>query len=179
MKARALQKILETNRTVHETHDSINVASSLCPELISLNKKTLKLTYALDTFKKGRASLGSIELECIWDKLEELVKIGDIHDFINGDDVIETPLSVYHAVDSVIVESSTDKYGWPNVTASGLLMYDNTFFETRDLAANDLKKTLISYINSLNQRITKMNDEVVELKKKVAVNEDSLSLLSD
>ena len=97
MKARKLKKILnDTQYTVHETREHICVGSPLCSELFTVDKKTLKVKYALDTFREGRGALkhSSEHLLFIWDKLHELVDSGEIKELIEGEDVLENPLPV-------------------------------------------------------------------------------------
>ena len=74
MKARSLQKLLNTNRTVQELQDKICISSYWVQDLISVDKKSLKLSYAMDTFHEGKKALKSKELEQIWDKLDEMIK---------------------------------------------------------------------------------------------------------
>lgn len=174
MKARALQKRLDTERTVHETEECINVASPFVSELISLNKKTLKLKYALDAFGKGRDSLKNVELKAIWDSLLDLCLSGEIHQYITGEDDIETKTPVYYEEDGRVIEGVTDYYGWPNITSTGLLMYENTFFPTRPEAIDCMKENLngaIKYrkesISDKMQDIEKMEREITEFRKKL------------
>lgn len=131
MKARLLKKILNnTGYIINNNDDYIAVGSPLCHDLISVNKKTLKLRYALDTWHEGRNSLRSEELLFIWDKLQELINNGEIKNIIEGQDEIENPLPVFTVRDGKVVKSFTDQYGWPNITIDGDEMYDNTWFKT-------------------------------------------------
>jgi len=132
MKARLLTKILNnTGYTVNNNTDYIAVGSPLCHNLISVDKKTLKLKYALDIWNKGRESIDDDELLFIWDKLQELIDSGQIKYLIEGVDVIENPLPVYTVEDGKLIETFTDRYGWPNVTINGDIMYENTYFKTK------------------------------------------------
>lgn len=136
MKARLLKKILNTRYNVHGNTEYVCVGSPLCSDLISVHKKELTIKYALDSYKKGRASLSNRyndndELLLIWDKLQELIDSGEIKDIIEGVDELEKPLPVYTIWKGLLVETTTDEYGWPNTTVSGELMYNNTYFKTR------------------------------------------------
>jgi len=142
MKARLLKKLLnDTGYAVSNHRDYIAVGSPLCHDLISVNKETLKVKYALDTFREGRKCLegqsnskGENELLFIWDKLHELIKSGQIQEIINGKDEIENPLPVFTVAGGKLVESVTDKYGWPNTDDDGICMYQNTHFPTKEQA---------------------------------------------
>lgn len=177
MKARALQKHLSTERTVHATDTHICVASGCIPDLISLNKATLKLKYAMDTFHEGRAGLKSDELRTIWDALQALVETGDIHNYLNGDDEITAPIPVFYENNGVIVEAITDFIGWPNITNEGILMYENTFFSTREGAIERTKITLASYIERLKDNIRRGEDELSQNKATLIEHESYLRLL--
>ena len=133
MKARKLVEILNnTEYSPNDNRDYIAVGTPMCHNLLSVDKKTLEVKYALDTFKEGRKSLErkTDELLFIWDKLHELVESGDIHDIINGHDEIENPLPVFSCENGEVIESHTDKYGWPNTTYDGKCMYANEWFKT-------------------------------------------------
>ena len=137
MKARLLTKILNnTKYTVNNNQDYIAIGSPLCHDLISVNKKFLKIRYALDTWNEGRLSVkhANEELLFIWDKLQELIDNGQIKDIIDGVDIIENPLPVYTVKKGELIESFTDKYGWPNTTINGEIMYNNVWFKTKQEA---------------------------------------------
>ena len=159
MKARLLKQLLnDTEYQVADHGEYVAVGSALCHNLISVNKATLEMAYALDTFGKGRDALGNVELVAIWDKLHELIASGDIQDIIEGQDDIANPLPVYTADDGQIIESTTDAYGWPNVTADGKMMYDNTYFKT--------KKEAVEYgIIDLAAGISLIDGDISRLKK--------------
>lgn len=47
-------------------------------------------------------------------------------------DEFSTSLPVYSYSDGKIIEDYCEEYGWPNVTHTGKLMYDNVFFSSRN-----------------------------------------------
>lgn len=133
MKARLLKKLLNNTGYAISNHtDYIAVGSPMCHDLLSVNKKTLKVRYALDTFREGRRVIKNTQLEFIWDRLHELIESGQIRDIIDGKDEIENPLPVYTVVDGKLAESVTDEYGWPNTDDDGVCMYENTHFPDKD-----------------------------------------------
>lgn len=142
MKARLLKKLLNnTGYSVSNDSDKICIGSPLCHDLISVDKVTFQIRYALDTWRKGRESVaqrsnskGENELLFIWDKLQELIDSGEINSIINDDDVLENPLPVFTVSRGVLIETFTDAYGWPNTTVDGTMMYDNTYFKTKEEA---------------------------------------------
>ena len=57
MKARLLKKLLNDTGYAVSNHDEyIAVGSPLCHDLISVNKQTLNLKYALDTWRDANAA---------------------------------------------------------------------------------------------------------------------------
>lgn len=166
MKARLLTKLLnDTRYTVNNNSNYIAVGSPLCHDLISVDKKTLKIKYALDTWKKGRESLTdrtNDELLFIWDKLQELIDNGEIHDIIEGEDEIENPLPIFTVYDGKLIESVTDKYGWPNTTIDGYIMYENTYFPTKEQA---IKYGVRECESTLKYAITRLEEVGVEVKR--------------
>jgi len=166
MKARALRSLLNNTRYSISNHRKyIAVGSPMCHDLISVDKETLKVKYALDTFREGRKSLegksnsaGENELLFVWDKLHELIENGAINDIINGRDIIENPLPVFTVYDGELIESVTDSYGWPNTDDNGICMYENTHFP-------DKERALACGINEIELGI-KWRKESIEEKKK-------------
>jgi hypothetical protein len=162
MKARLLSKLLNNpGYIIHDKGECICIGSSMCDDLISMNKETLKMRYAIDAFNEGRKAIKSEALALIWDKLHELAETGEIQDIINGNDEIENPLPVFIADDGIVRESVTDEYGWPNTTVDGELMYDNVFFPSREQAIKRgieemraARENLMETIRDLSQRLS-------------------------
>lgn len=172
MKARLLRKILnDTEFRLSNNKDYIAVGSTLCHDIISVNKKTLEVKYALDTFNEGRNSLAKREsqkeLLFIWDKLHELIDNGDIHDIINGKDIIENPLPVFTFDNDEIIESVTDFYGYPNTDDNGICMYDNTHFQTEKEAIEYGISELGAGIETSLRRITQLEEELLNINKRL------------
>lgn len=135
MQARKLRKLLnDTKYTVGNYGDYIAIGSPLCHNLIKVDKSDYGFKLALDTFNKGRVSLGNEELVFIYDKLKELALSGELREIIDGDDVLDNPLPVFTVTDGKLVSTFTDEYGWPNSTVDGTIMYDNTYFKTSEEA---------------------------------------------
>lgn len=168
MKARLLKQLLNnTGYTVSNNPEYIAVGSAMCHDLISVNKETLKITYALDTFKEGRKCLvdkGSEELLFIWDKLQELIDAEQIKDIIEGKDHIENPLPVFYTDDGILIESSTDAYGWPNTTIDGDIMWENTYFKTEKEAIEYGMNDMLLAFKQLDRQENDLNDKLSLIK---------------
>jgi hypothetical protein len=178
MKARLLRKLLNnTEYSVKNNREYIAVGSPLCHDLISVNKKTLKLKYALDTFGGGRQSVVDRrhpELLFIWDKLQELIDSGQIKEIIEGVDEIENPLPVYTFSDEKLIETHTDKYGWPNTTYDGYPMYENRYFKTKEEA---IKEAISEYeygVVSSTRIVKEREADLQKAKERLAEDQRSL-----
>jgi hypothetical protein len=164
MKARKLKALLNnTGYAVMNKEDRICIGSSLCSDLITVNKKTLKINYALDRDgRKNLESRGRDELVFIWDKLQELIDNGEIKDIIEGVDVIENPIVVFTVDDGKLISTTTDKTGWPNVTAEGDMMYDNTYFRSKKEA---IKYGIAEYTAGLKNSLEWLRDKTKALNE--------------
>ena len=127
MKARLLKSLLQTTRIVANYPEYVAIGSGLVHNVISVDKKTFRL-------KSNFTVYDDPELQDIWNKLSDLIISGQMQEIIEGRDVIENPLPVFTVVYGELVESVTDKYGWPNTDDNGVLMFNNTHFPTKDQA---------------------------------------------
>jgi hypothetical protein len=177
MKARLLRKLLNnTEYSISNHEDYIAVGSPLCHNLISVDTKSLKVTYALDTYREGRKSLeektnrkGENELLFIWDKLHELIENGQIQDIINGKDEIKNPLPVFTVIRGDVVESVTDKYGWPNTDDNGVCMYEDTHFPTIEQAIEyGISEYKASNKHTMT-RIEEVESQLMKLKERASL----------
>ena len=165
MQSRILRKLLnDTGYTVHFRDNKVCIGSPLCSALLTVDAKTYEIKYALDTFHKGRASIRSQELEFIWDKLEELVKSGELKSIIDGNDSTEGMFPVYCCDDGEIIKKFADVFGWPNSTHDGTLMYNNTFFKTEREAIEYGIKDLTAAAEMYTGRIADLEKEIQEKK---------------
>jgi len=170
MKARLLRKILnDTKYIINNNDDYIAVGSALCHDLIRVDKKTLKLRYALDTWNEGRSSIKHNELLFIWDNLQKLIDSGEIKNIIEEHDEIENPLPIFTVRDGKVVKSFTDKYGWPNVTIDGDLMYENTWFKTELEAINYGIKEYKAGMNIVQRTIDEKRKELKEFEEQRSI----------
>ena len=178
MKARLLKKLLnDTGYAVSNNREYIAVGSPLCHNLFSVNKETMTVKYALDTFREGRKCLENKtnrELLFIWDKLHELIERGQMTEIIDGKDQIENPLPVFTVTDSKLVESVTDEYGWPNTDDDGICMYENTHFPTREQAIEYGISEHESGVKFALSRIAELEGELLKAKEWLADKEKCL-----
>ena len=148
MKARALKHYLnDTKYIVCQNKTNICIGSPYISELIKINKKTLKLSCAEIYSENGEPNFIIPELNEIYYKLKKLVDLGQIQEYLNGDDEIENKLPVYKEEDGEIIKTYTDAYGYPNLTIDGYLMYDNLYFKDKKLCK---EYAINSYLRSIS-----------------------------
>lgn len=180
MKARLLRKLLnDTNYIIGNHTKYISVGSPMCHDLIKVDKETLNITYALDTFRKGRASIDHQPLLVVWDTLEQLVKSGEITDIINGNDHIENGIPVFYVKRGDLIEEVTDEFGWPNTTNSGEVMHDNTHFRTREQAIQYGIELYKSHVQSISEIIKYKERQLQESMDKLNQYESYVSKLEN
>lgn len=175
MKAKLLKKLLnDTGYIVHQRDDKVCVGSPMCSDLISFSTKDFKLKYALDTWNEGRKALegktnskGENELLFIYDKLQELIKTGEIQNIINGNDELENPLPVFTVDDGKLIRTFTDAYGWPNTTIEGELMYENTFFKTEKEAVEYGIRDCKGYLEMLEERKAEIQKQLQDKEERI------------
>ena len=129
-----------------------------------MSEEPLTIKYALDTWKEGRKSLKrKDEIAIIWDSLQELIDSGEIWNIWNENDNIESKRPVFYIENGHLIESHTDKYGWPNTTFDGVLMYNNTHFRDKEEAINSGIKNAEEWIKIMKEGKKELLDK---LKKK-------------
>lgn len=175
MKARELKRLLNnTGYTIGDWGDYIAVGSPMCHNLIKVEKKGFKMTYALSISHPTahRADLRNEKLLLIWDKLAELIKDGTLQSIIDGVDHIENPLPVYTVKDGQLLFSQTDAYGWPNTTKEGVVMHNNEWFDNpvdavrRGILDNkDFMRSLRDQLKDLRDKSKEKRRRLCELKQ--------------
>lgn len=174
MKARYLKHLLnDTGYIVHWSESrgkkGVCIGSPLCHDLLFVDAETLNLRYALDSFHEGRKSVAgrsNSELEFIWDKLAELIMSGKIKEIIREDDKLDNPIPVYYEKDGHILTAFTDKPGYPNVTSSGILMYENTHFVKIEDAVKHGIAEVAAGVEIYGCRLSEIHNELREFTGK-------------
>lgn len=167
MKARYLKKLLMDTRYMVADHgEYIAVGSPMCHDLISVDKKTLKMKYALAFREHDREALvhkNAKELLFIWDKLEELIKSGEIKAIIEENDELDKPLEIWmwHSREHKVVKKYTDAYGWPNVTHDGEQIYENYGWPTRKEALEHGLKSVNASIDCTSEGLAEITERVI------------------
>lgn len=177
MKARKLRKILNNPKYhIHQSRGKICIGSHMCNDLLTLDIKTNNVKYALDTFGDGRKALGNETLEFIWDKFYELIGTDELKDIIEGCDEIEKKLPLFYYEDGAIIETHTDEYGYGNVTHDGVLIYENSHYETFEKALDEAIKSREYSCEYMEESYLRQEQELLEYKKKVDLQKSYLQM---
>jgi hypothetical protein len=181
MKARYLKKLLNNTGYIVADHgEYIGVGSPLCHNLIAVDKATMKITYALDTWHEGRKSLkDKEELGQIWDTLAALIASGEMRSIMDENDVLDNPVPIWFwdSGTNTVVERQTepDSFAWPAVAHDGTQIYDNSGFRTRAEAVACGVRNLRARIESLTERIVEKRAELKEKEDWLAEAEAALA----
>jgi hypothetical protein len=179
MKARYLKSLLGTKRPVTDDGEKVCVGSSMVHDLISVDKKTLQLRYALGYPGRGRDTIKDAELLAIWDKLQSLIDSGEMKAIIEENDVIENPITVYtYDREFKIVESLTDAVGYPNVTYDGKQMYNNTHFADINDARREALKEARACHEADSERILELTEKIEKIRRRIHVAGDAIVSLT-
>lgn len=171
MQLRKLRKIIEgycpdmkhyrmTNRDTY-----LAIGSDLVHNLIQVDIGSLELK----SYFVSKSSSDNLLLT--WDKLASLIESGEMKEILEQDDEIETPLQVFFVEGGELKESSTDCYGWPNLTIEGYEMYDNVHFKSRATA-------LSNGIEELEARYVSWKERKEDQIKKLEETKDFMKILS-
>lgn len=156
-----------TTRSIADYGECISVGSPLCHNLISVDKSTMKLSYAIDTFREGRKALKDKELLSIWDKLSELIESGELQSIIDGEDDKAGSVEIYKPENGAITVKYAKTPGWPNSTTDGELMYNNTHFTDYQKAVEQGIREHDSHVEFLKEKIEGLESDLVKAKEEL------------
>jgi hypothetical protein len=129
MKARRLRELLDTNAIIADFGTYIGIGSQYVHDIISIDKETRKVKLS----DIARSGARWPEWESCKEKLKWIMADPEFNEIVEGNDP-ECDIPVFFAEKGEIVQETTDVWGWPNVTHTGKLMYENTFFKTKEEA---------------------------------------------
>ena len=171
MKVRKLRELLnDTGYTVAQTKDKVVIGTSLCHDLLSVEKATLSdnpvVKYALDYDRKGAIKTleskynGKGELLFLAKKLQELLE---------SDDDTSSMIEIYSCEDGVLVTKYTEKCEYPNVTHDGYIIYNNEWFTSKKDALSEGISYCSSATKSLEEVIDDRERELEKIRERLAM----------
>lgn len=93
---------------------------------------------------------GNDDLGRYYAAIKEDEKNGILRGLIDTPDVFTQNLPVFTIKDWAVVADYCEEYGWPNTTNSGYIMYENTYFKTREEAYAYLLKDTAAGVRCSN-----------------------------
>lgn len=104
---------------------------------------------------------------------------GRVKELLNVPDVFEQSLPVFTYRGGQIVEKRCERYGWPNVTHDGELMYENTFSPDRAKVVRWAKKNARAWVRSYEERLAELQKAVDETKSKLKAELENIEMLEN
>lgn len=105
------------------------------------------------------------EYAALWAASPEEIKA-----LLDEPDQFEKSTPVYIVSDATVLEEQCEEFGYPNITHSGRLMYENTSFLSREKADNYALCALTYRIDAWSQRREKLLAEVAEIEAEIAAS---------
>jgi hypothetical protein len=88
-------------------------------------------------------------------------------DLMKSEDVFERGIPVYSWHDAEIVEDLCEEFGYPNITHTGALMYENTHFLDRDDAIRKALRSTRYGIESWRSNLEEAKEKIVKVQARL------------
>lgn len=154
---------------VHVTSDGICIGSPYVSDLIVIG---------MDGVLKKRH-----EREGSNDELDRYMREFDadpaaLKEAVAAKDTFAKSLPVWTWNNGRIIEAKCEKYGWPNTTHEGRMMYENSYFQTVPEAVKAAKEDATFGVKWRREAIAKTEQELAEHKADLARCEGHLAQLN-
>lgn len=120
----------------------ICIGSPLCHDIIVIRIADAKVVKGYER--------GNNDLARYFAAIKEDEKNGILRGLIDTPDVFTRNLPVFTIKDWAVVADHCEEYGWPNTTNLGYIMYENTYFKTREEAYAYLLKDTTAGVRCCN-----------------------------
>jgi hypothetical protein len=92
---------------------------------------------------------------------------GELKKLIDLKDDFKVLLPIFTVDDGVLIETFCEKYDFPNTTIEGYLIYENTFFKTREEAIDYGLRDCKSYIKILEEGKQELEEEISKKNERI------------
>ncbi len=133
----------------------IYIGSSYVPKLIIVNPKGEVSWGSLGSSQNDDLSRYYKDMTADKQRLLELW---------NAPDVFEKSIPIYCCKEGMILEYYCEEFGYPNITHDGQLMYEGSFFKTKEEAIADGKRDAKSWIKMLGERVDDERQKLMNLE---------------
>lgn len=103
--------------------------------------------------------------------------LAKLKELVTARDTFSKSLPVFTYEGSNIIEEQCEKYGWPNVTHEGRLMYENTYSKSKSKVVAWAKQSAESELKWLSEQLKKDKASLAELEKGMVKAEHDLATL--
>lgn len=153
-----LKQYFEIKHIVQVENDQIKIGSGYVSDLALIDMKTGKLTRK-PGWERSLEEYGAL-LKASPEKILSL---------LSEPDQFERDLPVYIVSDARVIEEQCEVPGYPNLTHSGRLMYENTTFLEREKADQYALKSLGYRIKTWSERKEQLSNEIAEIEAEIAL----------
>ena len=177
MGIKKLKEKYRIDHTVCRTEKGICIGSDYIHDIIVINDegKFLK-KYKNENYNDGWST--NEKLKRYQEEMLADEATGDLKKLIEEPDVYGELFPVFTIKKGKLVETSCEKYGWPNLTVEGELMYENTFFKTKAKVVKYGIGECKGWIKMLDERKQELEKEVQEKQDKKEYYESCLGELN-
>jgi len=170
MGVKAIKKHYNIGHIVHKVGDIIYIGSPLVHDLIGISSEGVIIKPYDDRWdRKGEIMRYQDEIKSNPNMFVELLK---------STDEFSESTTVYTWDGNQIVEDKTEKLGFPNVTHSGVLQYDDSHFTVKREAIEKAAKNALSSAEFYNERIDALKKDIQVVESKVAKNKGDAEMLA-
>jgi hypothetical protein len=134
MGIKALTQKYDIKHIVQLRDDCICIGSLYCGDIIKISFEGKIIKPYKDGYSINR------DLDRYQKAMESDEKTGELKRLIDLKDIYEINLPVFYTENGRVIKTFCEQYSYPNITHNGLLMYDNTFFKTKQEARKYLLK---------------------------------------
>lgn len=159
MGIKAIRKKYKIEHIVQNIDNAICIGSGYVHDIIviSYDGKIIK------KYKNGVYNDGWSTNENLKRYQEEMIideENGELKKLIDLKDDFDVLLPIFTVEDGVLIETFCEKYDYPNTTIEGYLIYENTFFKTREEAIDYGIRDCKSFIKMLEGRKKELEEEI-------------------
>jgi hypothetical protein len=166
MGIKAIKEKYKIEHLVQKTEKGICIGSSLYHDIIVINMEGKIVT----KYKNRHYNDGWSTNEDLKRYQEEMIideENGELKKLIDLKDEFGVLLPIFTVEDGVLIETFCEKYDYPNTTIEGFLIYDNTFFKTREEAIEYGLRDCKQWIKMLEERKIELQEEILKKDEKI------------
>lgn len=166
MGIKAIKEKYKIEHLVQKTEKGICIGSSCHHDIIVINMEGQIVT----KYKNRKYNDGWSTNEDLKRYQEEMIideENGELKKLIDLKDGFGVLFPIFTVDDGVLIETFCEKYDYPNTTIEGFLIYENTFFKTREEAIEYALRDCQGWIKMLEKRKIELEEEIFKKDEKI------------